>query len=208
MVKKLGYRSVIGLVLAAGVVGLAACGGGDGQVDLNPGVAEDPVTITEAPSNPDAAAGVCTGTPNRDAADYDQRNGTVTVFQKNPGSSDYVFRSYLDQLPEGTVALEPSQASVVVCLDVTNSEVIDTCTYTDEQSGEDFTLEIASASYDVKIFEAQTGRKIDDEVDLEEDARECPASATFTEGENSQIDYARPITTLETLLQPIAYGGL
>lgn len=204
MSTKFGQWGIAISLLALVALALGACGGSSDEG--NDDVAEDPVTVTEPPSSPGDAAAVCEGTPNSDAADYDQGNGAVTVFQREQGG-DYEFRSYVDNLPEGSVATNPDEASIVVCLEITNSEVVDTCTYTDEQSGEEFTVDIANATYDVAILEATTAREIEKETELEGEVRDCPAASTFTEGEDSKIDYARPAAELNALLGPIAIGG-
>lgn len=206
MAKNFGRWGLALVAVALVALLLSACGGGGSGTEGLDEVADDPVTVTEAPDSPGDAAAVCDGTANGDAADYDQGDGTVAVFEREQGS-DYEFRSYVDNLPEGTVATNPDEASVVVCFEITNSEVVDSCTYTDEQSGDEFTVDIANATYNVTIREATTARVIEEEMELEGEVRDCPGASTFTEGQNSKIDYARPAAELQTLLGPIAIGG-
>lgn len=205
MFRMVGFRSAIVAALLM-ALGLVACGGSE-EKPTGGTVAEDPVTVTEAPEEAPDVAAVCDGKANDAAPDYDNGAGNVTVYQKEKDSSEYLPRDFVGELPEGSIAPTPEEATVVVCLDITESEVVDTCNYDDPETGDEFRVQIANATYNVTAYEAQTGEEIETTKEIEGEVGSCPPSEVFEEGQLSEIDYARPIDDLKAFLDPIAFAG-
>ncbi|MGI9557786.1 MAG: hypothetical protein ACR2N5_07580, partial [Solirubrobacterales bacterium] len=185
MIAKRGISALF-LVL---VVGLAACGGDDD--DSGGGDTEI--------AAPGSAAGVCSGEAVASAPEYTEGSAEVAVF--TDAGEGYEFTSYSGELPDGSESLIPEEASAIVCMEVTESEVVETCEFTDDDSGESFTEELADATYNVTVLVAQTGDELVSDV-LSAEAGDCGIITSFEPGEGSRVEYAKPGEELTQLLAP------
>ena len=124
-------RRSVPAILIALVLALGACGGDDGG---DSGSDDGGGDETAAPGS---TAEVCEGSTVESAPAYTEGEGVVAIF--TDGGDGYELTSYSTDLPEGASALIPEEASVAVCLEVTESEIVDTCEFEDSDTGETFT---------------------------------------------------------------------
>lgn len=203
--KGYGAAGVLGalIVIVLAGLGLAACGGGSESTN-----SQEPNTVTSTSTPPGAEdlAGVCEGNAQPSAPDYDKTAGAIVVYEDD--GDGYEFRDYTDTLPEGTLAVDPTEASLVVCLEVKSSEVVDTCTFDDPDTGETFRSQLANATYSVKLYEAKSGDELERERGLRAVARECPESTGFPQGDSSKTAYARPLDDLQGFIESLTDAGL
>ncbi len=193
----------IPLLLSLGLIAavLTSCGGDDsGGSDSSTSGDGSPAASTPAP--PGTAAGVCEGETFADAPPYEKGSAQVTVFTDAGEGDGYEFSSYSTELPDSASALVPEDASVIVCMEVTDSKVVETCEFEDSDSGEKFNQEKADATYDVRALVAATGEELFS-TELSAEATDCGLIASFTPGEGTSVDYAKPADELAKQLQPI-----
>ena len=174
------------LVVATGMLG--GCSGGDddggGSGDTAPTVA--------VPSD-----AVCDGTGNPAAPAMTESGNTVYIYV-NDGSG-WSYQSWFSDLPGGAEPLNPDEASLVVCLEVTGTSTTVTCPFEDE--GDAFTLEVAEATYDATLRASSTGEVVET-ITTASEAPECPLSAFWTQGEGTRTDYAKPVDDVLAMLEP------
>lgn len=115
------------------------------------------------------------------------------------GGSGWDYTSWSD-LPEGAVASVPEEASLAVCASVTETGASVSCPFEDE--GEEFTLVVSEATYDVTIRAASTGEVLEQGTATSGPA-ECPFSAFWTSGEGTRTDYAEAGADVTALLEPL-----
>ena len=178
-------RRPLALSLAAlGVLILAGCGDDGG--DASSGGDQ---SATSAP------AAVCNGDANDAAPDVTPGSSPVAIYED--AGDGWQFRSWVGDLDEARDPLVPEDAALVVCLEVTSSEVVDTCEF--EEDGSSFELELADAEYEVAVRAAATGEELAGGT-ASATAGDCPMFTSFTQGEASRVDYARPVDDVVALI--------
>jgi hypothetical protein len=164
----------IAAVLLVGT--MTACGGGD-DGDGGGEVVELSSSVVCNGEGYDLAPAVGSGT--------DQ-----AVVYVNGGSGwDY---THWSTLPEDAIASVPEDASIAVCASVTETGASIECPFEDE--GEEFTLVVAEATYDVAIRAASTGEVLE-QGSVTSGAAECPGFASWTSGEGTRTEYAEADVT-------------
>lgn len=182
-------RWTAALAVAAACIVLGACGGDD-EADLS----------VNGNAAPGAAAAVCDGEMFEPKAKGPTR---VAVF--TDGGDGFEYTPYGSELPKGFEATIPEDASVIVCMTVTSSEVAERCEYTDDDTGRDFTVELANATYDVRVVGADSGRELAT-ANMRGSAGECSLITAFSAGEDRRTSYGKPGAQLTSLLSPIVKG--
>ena len=176
-------RIVGGLVVAMAMV---ACGGGDDGGD-------EPIDQAEVLDS----AAVCEGQGNPAAPALGEGQDQLAFYLHD--ENGWALESWSAELPPDTEALIPDDAAVTVCLSVTATGETVTCDFEDE--GDQFTLTVAQATYDVAIRASSTGEVLDQGT-ANSKAAECPFSAFWTEGEGTRTDYQDPTKDVLALLEP------
>jgi len=178
-----GRTVILGLM----VVALAACGSGDDGGGSGGGTGE----VVELPSSV-----VCDGKGYDLAPAVGEGTDQAVVYVNGGSGWDY---TNWGSLPEGAVASVPEDASIAVCASVTQTGTSVSCPFEDE--GEEFTLAVSEATYDVAIRAASTGEVLEEGTATSE-AAECPFSAFWTSGEGTRTDYAEAGADVTTMLEP------
>ena len=127
------------------LLGLAACGSDDSSAGGDGGDSGGSEVAA-----PGSAAGACSDETVSSAPEYTEGSAEVTVF--TDAGDGYDFTPYSGELPDGTESIIPEEASVIVCMEVTASEVVEGCEFNDDDSGESFTEELADATYNVTVL--------------------------------------------------------
>ncbi len=161
-------------VAALGAAGLllAACGGGDsggGSVDLAGGL---------------PSAAVCNGEPSSvNPPSSDPFSGYVYL-NDGTGWSTGWFDAFGDHH-----AIVGDDATSILCVNVAESTEVERCDY--EEEGEDFTLVLASATYELELRNADTANVIATDT-LTAAPDDCPFVVSWTPGEGERTSYPRP----------------
>ena len=138
-------KGVIPALFLALLLGLAACGSDDSSAGGDGGDSGGSEVAA-----PGSAAGACSDETVSSAPEYTEGSAEVTVF--TDAGDGYDFTPYSGELPDGTESIIPEEASVIVCMEVTASEVVEGCEFNDDDSGESFTEELADATYNVTVL--------------------------------------------------------
>jgi len=177
-----GHRMIAGLLL---IGALTACGGGDDEGD-------DPVD-----QGTFGAGAVCEGTGWEAAPAVG--SGTEQLGFYVHDEDGWALDSWSAELPENAEALIPEEASIIVCLSVVETGASVSCPFEDE--GDEFTLVVAEATFDVAIRAAATGETLA-QGPATSGTAECPLAAFWTQGEGTRTDYAKPVDDVLALLEP------
>ncbi len=162
---------------------LSACGGGDGGGSL----AAD-------------AARVCDGGSNSFSPDFETVGQHTLTVLWNAGD-DWTFAPSRGDFPDEQLALTPGDGSVVACLTITSSTVVNECDF--EEEGDRFVLELADATYDVELRAQSTGEIVGSTTGAEGTARECPLIGTWDPGEGSRFEPGLPVTEVQALFAAV-----
>ena len=174
------FRLLAALLAVTALAG--ACGGDDG------GSTDQAATSS--------AAAVCDGEANETAPGIEPGTTPVAVYED--AGDGWTFQSWIGDLPESRDPIIPEDAGIVVCLEVTGSEVAEECEF--EEEGQEFTLELADADYDVTVRGAATA----DELaagSASATSGDCPTFTSFSGGETSRVQYARPVEEVVGLIE-------
>lgn len=163
--------AIVGLVMSWV---LTACGGDGG----------DAGEVVELPSSV-----VCDGAGYELAPAVGAGTDQAVVYVNGGSGWDYTSWS---TLPEDAVAAVPEDASLAVCATVTETGASIECPFEDE--GEEFTLVMSEATYDVAIRAASTGDVLE-QGPVASGAAECPGFASWTSGEGTRTEYAEADVT-------------
>lgn len=177
-----GRSAIVGLVL---VGTLAACGGGDDEGEE---------TVDQGTFG---AGAVCEGTGWEEAPAVG--SGTEQFAFYIHDEDGWRLDSWSGDVPEGTEATIPEEASIIVCLSVVETGASVDCPFEDE--GDQFTLVATEATFDVSVRAAKTAEVLD-QGSASSGTAECPLSAFWTEGEGTRIEYAEPVDDVLALLEP------
>jgi hypothetical protein len=151
-----------------------------------------------------------------EAAAYDATSGKphpiVVLERENPEAGYSVaVNIWLGEESGAVVDAEddPANVELVACITRISEEFVEACEYEDtEDASKTYTLNLYSASYEVKVFAAASGEALGSTtLDATTDADSCPSSYTFTEGYDTDVSYATaPYTEtkefLESYIQP------
>ncbi|HVF53761.1 MAG TPA: hypothetical protein VNC78_09180 [Actinomycetota bacterium] len=199
----MGVRSARFLLVVALLV-FGACGGGSDTSDTAGDTA--PATDESAPAVDEYVASsdfeqVCGGGTVSASAPYEKTKGIHPLLAFDGEDPEYT-QMTLD-FPEGWEAdtLSPQEAELVACLNRTSEKLEETCEgyESDDNPGETFAVELYSATYDVTLYEAQTGAEVTTGK-IQTKGGDCPMIAFFDEGEEVQVDYADPSAQLRSLV--------
>ncbi len=149
--------------------------------------------------------GVCDGNGVSPAGVYDpeseSQHSFVIVNQfVTRGPNIYVFPDVEYDFPSDyslyQVAL--SQVELVACVSRVSETLAKRCPYSRFGGGTDYTIQKFDAEYDVGIFVAQTGEKLDSiSFKKEFGPFECPEYVSASEGVHTNIEYAYPTEEIQ-----------
>lgn len=165
-------RTIAALLAAATGLGVAACGGSDGDgdgVDLASGL---------------PSAAVCNGEPSDVNPPSSEPFSGYVYVDDGTGWTTGWFDLFGDQH-----AIVGDDATAILCVNVTESTEAERCEY--ERDGDTFTLVMASATYDIELRNADTANVIATDT-LTVDAEPCPGITSWTEGDTERTSYPRP----------------
>ena len=180
-------RIIGGLLLAAAMV---ACGGGG---DGGDGGGDEPIDQADVL----ASAAVCDGKANAAAPAIGTGSDQLAFYVHD--DAGWALDSFSADLTEDAVALNPDEAAITVCLSVIDTGASVSCPFEDE--GDQFTLVVTQATYDVAIRASATGEVLDQGSATSKEA-ECPFSAFWTTGEGTRTDYVQPTKDVLAMLEP------
>ena len=150
-------------------------------------------------------ADVCTALPIKTAKAYDKKAGNTShtyLFYRENAQSQYMQRSMT--LPKDWEVdwQNAADTQLVACVNAVKGEKKDSCEFTID--GQGYTLELYDADYEVKLYEAQTGKLVTETV-LKLQAQKCPKYQMFNKGEKVKEklpDFKQPLTEF---LKPFVY---
>jgi hypothetical protein len=129
---------------------------------------------------------VCTGTALEDAAPYVQQDGQaaqVYYFERRHDEFRWPGRGPgMPSLPRWWTSWDdPSHTQLVACVDVVEKTKVRTCQYEGEGGG----ITMYDATFEVKLYEAKTGKEVASTTFAKKVGPECPQvkSGTDQEGE-------------------------
>jgi len=160
-------------------------------------------------NNPDEAGltNLCDGQAIEGAASYDPNNGEqmVAVYVKGesaPYSPAKISTTYMpDNLKDFVLVHfvnkedEYPQASLVLCATPVETRDVMSCGFKDEK-GDEIIIDYATTLYDVKLFEAQTGKLLEaKQIELGYQDETCPTGEVI---KNSQKRFTTELSTRYT----------
>jgi hypothetical protein len=186
-------KSVLVIVVAVGLLA-GACGGDGSEGTPSAPAAEDPGEDA-APTDPAFLLPadfeqVCGGGTVSGAAPYDESPGLHPVLAFEGEDPEYEYSSLT--LPEGwqSESVSVADTQLVACLDRIKEERVLVCEdYESDDFPEPFDVEVYSATWDVTLYEANTGEEVaSGKISATE--KECPFIVFYDEGEEVQREYA------------------
>jgi hypothetical protein len=203
-------KRVVAVVIGAALLAMGACGGGD---DEGSDGSSDSATTTSAAtkgSNEDAGAANGAGELPKFSTEFDRVCKTqvgfpgATAYEKAPGTHPVMFfeefrgESYVStsrSLPEGWAIKEDTDyedngelaaVQLVACSDrVKTTPTGNTCDFDDD--GKKVSLELVDSTWELKVYEATTGKQVGDTATLEAKSGDCPYIAAFRKGDTTYV---------------------
>lgn len=181
--RRLGWIGASALCL----LGLVGCG--------SSGTSEPP---TPLPLTVFAYETVCRQGTISEAAAYAPSAGAVSplvLFDRGgPDENDYNFSGNLSfNLPEPWVVNydgDPTKVQLVGCITRITTTPVDTCDFQDEDNAsKTYLLNTFDATYEVKLYEAQTGKEVATAA-LDAVYGDCPTMSMFSEDETEKDGFA------------------
>ena len=86
-----------------------------------------------------------------------------------------------------------STVEVVACLEKADTTFVQTCDYTDDDTGDEFLLDVYNATYDVHVYAAQSGEELGGTT-LFAETDDCPMFHMFS---NPKEDYFASVSMVE-----------
>lgn len=183
------------ILAASSLVGCQSSTSNSPSAEGSPAASATPVTTIF----PDTFAQVCNGVPLEPAAAYTKTAGEthpILVFKQEEANS--AFSKAYPQLPEGWELdwQESEKTQLVACVKTTARTPAETCEFkADKEGGKPYQLELYDATYEVSIYAAQTGERLETKT-MNLKAGDCPMFHMFTEGEltdTRDANYDQPL---------------
>lgn len=174
---------------AGALIGLTLIGCGSGQPEATP---------TPLPLSVFGYEAVCRQGTIAEAAAYAPSAGSVSplvLFDRTgTDQNSYNFSgNILFKLPEPWMVNydgDPTKVQLVGCITRTAATPVDKCEFQDdEDSSKIYTLNTFDATYEVKLFEAQTGKEVA-ATSIDAAYGECPTMSMFSDDDTEEDGFA------------------